>query len=127
MKKLLLPALALALTACTPTLPNASAWLSPSVIELRRGASTEVVLAFVDRAGRGSTYSVTPVASTAAGMSKGISVLPIGPSIVSGNSGTVRFRVVAAPTAELGKHRFELVLLGKEGQLTQTLTVNITP
>ena len=123
MKNLLLPALALALTACTPTLQNASAWVSPSAVELRRGASTEVSLILVDRAGRNGMYSVPAYPKTAGG----VRVALIGSGMVNGNSGTIRYRVSAAHSAELGKHTFDLTLTGEGGQLTQTLTVNVLP
>ena len=123
MKKILLSTLVLALTACTPTLQEASAWLSPSSVELQRGNSTEVSLNFVDRAQRDAFYTVSSAYMT----DKGVSLSPIGSSIITGQSGTVRFKVNASQTAELGKHTFQVLLTGKEGRLQQTLTVNIRP
>lgn len=48
-------------------------------------------------------------------------------SIITGQSGKVRFKVNASQTAELGKHTFQVLLTGKEGRLQQTLTVNVRP
>ena len=123
MKKLVFPLLALALSACTPTLQEASLWLSPSWVELRRGGSTTAFLNFVDRAGRDGTYNVSGILTDG----KGVSVTLLGPSTLSGKTGTVFFKVSAARTAQLGKHTLELILVGKEGQLPATLTVNVVP
>ena len=77
----------------------------------------------MDRAGRDGTYNVSGILADG----KGVSVTLLGPSTFKGKSGSVFFKVSASPTAQLGKHTFGLVLIGKEGQLSETLTVNVVP
>lgn len=126
MKKLLWPAFALALTACTPVpaLKNASLILSPAALTLQRGQSREVSVTFVDNLNRtGEPYNLIGGHAS----SSGVRLTPLGRTTIERSGNQVRLKVEAAQNAILGKQSFALILMNKSGQLTQTLTVNVTP
>lgn len=111
MKKLALPALALALSACSVnTLPDATLSLSPSSITVEQGKSTQVSFKkYVYSGEPTSGYSLSARDTLLKGLKVEVSRL------VLDATDSATLTVTAAQNAELGKQKLEVSVSGGMG------------